>query len=109
MGIPSVSSNLSGFGCFVQEHVNDPKSYGLYIVDRRFKSPDESVHQLTQVTMETDAWNSLPLFFRSLFLFITVFIFWLNAVTFHWNASFSFIGFTNSLWLQYLYIILEYV
>lgn len=65
MGIPSVSSNLSGFGCFVQEHVNDPKSYGLYIVDRRFKSPDESVHQLTQVTMETDAWNSLPLFFRS--------------------------------------------
>lgn len=48
MGIPSISTNLSGFGCFMQEHINDPKSYGLYIVDRRYKSPDESVQQLTQ-------------------------------------------------------------
>lgn len=53
MGIPSISTNLSGFGCFMQEHINDPKSYGLYIVDRRYKSPDESIHQLTQVTMGT--------------------------------------------------------
>uniref|UniRef100_K1QSC1 Glycogen [starch] synthase n=1 Tax=Magallana gigas TaxID=29159 RepID=K1QSC1_MAGGI len=51
MGIPSISTNLSGFGCFMQEHINDPKSYGLYIVDRRYKSPDESIHQLTQCTV----------------------------------------------------------
>ena len=49
MGIPSVSTNLSGFGCFMMEHVADPTSYGIYIVDRRYLSPEESVQQLTQV------------------------------------------------------------
>lgn len=48
MGIPSVTTNLSGFGCFMQEHIVDPASYGIYITDRRFKSPEESVQQLTQ-------------------------------------------------------------
>ncbi|XP_078530196.1 glycogen [starch] synthase, liver isoform X1 [Lissotriton helveticus] len=48
MGIPSVTTNLSGFGCFMQEHVADPASYGIYIVDRRFRAPDESCNQLTQ-------------------------------------------------------------
>ena len=37
MGIPSVTTNLSGLGCFIQEHVSDPMSYGIYIVDRRYK------------------------------------------------------------------------
>lgn len=48
MGIPSITTNLSGFGCFISEHVADPMSYGTYIVDRRFKSPEESVQQLAQ-------------------------------------------------------------
>ncbi|KAM7335673.1 hypothetical protein ACRRTK_006150 [Alexandromys fortis] len=48
MGIPSVTTNLSGFGCFMQEHVADPTAYGIYIVDRRFRSPDDSCNQLTQ-------------------------------------------------------------
>lgn len=48
MGIPSITTNLSGFGCFIGEHVADPMSYGIYIVDRRFKSPEESVQQLAQ-------------------------------------------------------------
>ncbi|XP_015281009.1 PREDICTED: glycogen [starch] synthase, liver-like, partial [Gekko japonicus] len=48
MGIPSVTTNLSGFGCFMQEHVADPAAYGIYIVDRRHRSPDESCNQLTQ-------------------------------------------------------------
>uniref|UniRef100_A0A2I4JH69 Glycogen [starch] synthase n=1 Tax=Stichopus japonicus TaxID=307972 RepID=A0A2I4JH69_STIJA len=46
MGIPSVTTNLSGFGLFMAEHVADPTSYGIYIVDRRFKRADESVQQL---------------------------------------------------------------
>lgn len=49
MGVPSVTTNLSGFGCFIQEHVADPISYGIYIVDRRYKNPEESVQQLAQV------------------------------------------------------------
>jgi len=48
MGIPSVTTNLSGFGCFMAEHIADPVSYGIYIVDRRQKSPDESVNQLAE-------------------------------------------------------------
>uniref|UniRef100_A0A2K6RKK3 Glycogen [starch] synthase n=1 Tax=Rhinopithecus roxellana TaxID=61622 RepID=A0A2K6RKK3_RHIRO len=48
MGIPSVTTNLSGFGCFMQGHVADPTAYGIYIVDRRFRSPDDSCNQLTQ-------------------------------------------------------------
>ncbi|KAG9510702.1 Glycogen [starch] synthase, partial [Fragariocoptes setiger] len=47
-GIPSITTNLSGFGCFIQDNVADPMSYGIYIIDRRFKSPEESVQQLTQ-------------------------------------------------------------
>lgn len=49
MGIPSVSTNLSGFGRFMAEHVTDPTSYGIYLVDRRFKSAEESINELTQV------------------------------------------------------------
>ena len=51
MGIPSVTTNLSGFGCFMQEYVADPTSYGIYVIDRRNLSPEQSVQQLTQVTI----------------------------------------------------------
>ena len=47
-GIPSITTNLSGFGCFIEEQVADPMSYGVYIVDRRFKGIEESVKQMTQ-------------------------------------------------------------
>jgi len=49
MGIPSITSNLSGFGCFMQEHVSDPQSYGIYILDRKFISVEESVRKLAQM------------------------------------------------------------
>jgi glycogen(starch) synthase len=48
MGIPSVTTNLSGFGCFIEENVENPADYGIYIVDRRLKSVEESVNQLTE-------------------------------------------------------------
>ena len=50
MGVPSVSTNLSGFGRFMAEHIADPDSYGIFIVDRRFRSVDESINQLAQVS-----------------------------------------------------------
>ena len=49
LGVPNISTNLSGFGCFMEEHVHEPQSYGIYVVDRRFKSGDESCQQLAQV------------------------------------------------------------
>lgn len=48
MGIPSVSTNLSGFGRFMAEHIADPSSYGIYLLDRRFKNVEESIVQLTE-------------------------------------------------------------
>jgi len=52
MGIPSVSTNLSGFGCFMNDHVSDPSSYGIFVVDRKSKSPEESTNELAQVKKE---------------------------------------------------------
>ncbi|XP_018318570.1 glycogen [starch] synthase [Agrilus planipennis] len=46
MGIPSITTNLSGFGCFMEEHIADPQSYGIYIVDRRHIGLEDSVRQL---------------------------------------------------------------
>ncbi|CAI4222014.1 unnamed protein product [Auanema sp. JU1783] len=49
MGIPSVSTNLSGFGCFMEEHVKNCEEYGIYVVNRRFQGVEDSVQQLTQI------------------------------------------------------------
>lgn len=38
----------SGFGCFMQEQIADPMSYGIYIVDRRYISLESSVQQLAK-------------------------------------------------------------
>ncbi|AQZ15362.1 GSY1 (YFR015C) and GSY2 (YLR258W) [Zygosaccharomyces parabailii] len=48
MGVPSITTNLSGFGAYMEDliEVDQAKDYGIYIVDRRFKAPDESVEQL---------------------------------------------------------------
>jgi glycogen(starch) synthase len=51
MGVPSITTNLSGFGCYMEDNIENPADYGIYIVDRRMKSPDESVHQLTEFMM----------------------------------------------------------
>ena len=49
MGIPSVTTNLSGFGTFMQRHIADPHSYGIYVIDRRDKGVEDSVQQLAHV------------------------------------------------------------
>ncbi|CAR30917.1 ZYRO0E05566p [Zygosaccharomyces rouxii] len=48
MGVPSITTNLSGFGAYMEDliEVDQAKDYGIYIVDRRFKAPEESVEQL---------------------------------------------------------------
>ena len=54
MGVPSVTTNLSGFGAYMEDLIetNQAKDYGIYIVDRRFKSPEESVEQLVDYMEE---------------------------------------------------------
>jgi len=48
MGVPSVTTNLSGFGCYMEDNIENPSDYGIYIVDRRLKNAEESIIQLTQ-------------------------------------------------------------
>lgn len=45
-------SDFLGFGCFMSEHIADPMSYGIYIIDRRYISLEESVRQLAQNLFE---------------------------------------------------------
>ncbi|MBW0489181.1 hypothetical protein O181_028896 [Austropuccinia psidii MF-1] len=52
MGVPSITTNLSGFGCFMDELIEDPQEYGIYIVDRRMKSVEDSVNQLCDQMLE---------------------------------------------------------
>ncbi|GAA5971632.1 hypothetical protein JCM8115_005889 [Rhodotorula mucilaginosa] len=47
MGVPSITTNLSGFGGFMEDLLEDSQDYGIYIVDRRMKSVEDSVNQLT--------------------------------------------------------------
>jgi len=48
MGIPSITTNLSGFGSFMQDLIESPHEEGCYIVDRRMQSLEDSVNQLTE-------------------------------------------------------------
>lgn len=47
MGVPSITTNLSGFGCYMEDLIENSADYGIYIVDRRSKGVDDSVNQLT--------------------------------------------------------------
>lgn len=48
MGVPSITTNLSGFGCYMDEIIQNSEDYGIYIVDRRTKSVEESIQQLCE-------------------------------------------------------------
>lgn len=52
MGVPSITTNLSGFGCYMDETIENPADYGIYIVDRRMKSVEESLQQLANYMLE---------------------------------------------------------
>lgn len=45
-GIPTVTSDLSGFGDFMQQIMEDYESVGVYVVNRKSKSFDEAADQL---------------------------------------------------------------
>ncbi|EUC36894.1 glycosyltransferase family 3 protein [Bipolaris victoriae FI3] len=52
MGVPSITTNLSGFGCYMEELIENAQDYGIYIVDRRMKGVDDSVNQLVDYMFE---------------------------------------------------------
>ena len=48
LGIPSICSDLSGFGSFIREHVPDHESCGLFVIRRRGAGDASAIEQLTQ-------------------------------------------------------------
>lgn len=48
MGVPSITTNLSGFGCFMDENIENCEDYGIYIVDRRLQSAEDALQQLSE-------------------------------------------------------------
>jgi glycogen synthase len=48
-GIPSVTSDLSGFGDYVRQHVRDHEKHGLFVIDRGKKTLDWSANELAEV------------------------------------------------------------
>jgi glycogen(starch) synthase len=49
MGVPSITSNLTGFANFMSKRVTNPDEHGVYIVDRRFKSFNEAKSQMASI------------------------------------------------------------
>jgi glycogen synthase len=49
LGIPSVTSDLSGFGAYVMKHMPDHKERGIMVVNRRYASFDDSANQLADI------------------------------------------------------------
>lgn len=47
-GIPTVTSDLAGFGNYVEHHIDEPQENGIYVVNRFNKSQEEIVNQLTE-------------------------------------------------------------
>ncbi|KAJ7599806.1 Cullin repeat-like-containing domain protein, partial [Mycena floridula] len=52
MGIPSITTDLSGYGCFMSDLIENPAAEGTYIVDRRSASVKDSIYQPTDYMFE---------------------------------------------------------
>ena len=48
MGVPAVTTDLSGFGAYVQRHIPDAAENGVLVLNRRTQSFDRSADDLTQ-------------------------------------------------------------
>jgi glycogen(starch) synthase len=49
LGIPNICTDLSGFGAFIQEHVPDHDTRGLFVIKRRHRSDDDAIEQLAHI------------------------------------------------------------
>ena len=50
-GIPAVTSDVSGFGSYVLDNIEDPEKAGIHVLRRRFNGFDESSEQLAEYLM----------------------------------------------------------
>ncbi len=48
LGLPSVTTDLSGFGAYVQSHVPEHDHMGIRVLNRRYRSFDDTVNELVE-------------------------------------------------------------
>lgn len=51
-GIPAITSDLAGFGDYVIKNIEDYNDKGIFVVNRRYKSFDESAEQLANIMFD---------------------------------------------------------
>jgi len=49
LGVPAITSNLSGFGTYLERNEPDHDRKGLFVVNRRYASFDDAANQLTDI------------------------------------------------------------
>jgi len=47
MGVPAVTTDLSGFGAYVQRNVANHQEQGIYVLNRRTRSFEDAANELT--------------------------------------------------------------
>ena len=52
LGLPAVTSDLSGFGAYASRHLENHNDRGVMVLDRRYRSFDDAVFQLTEYLMK---------------------------------------------------------
>jgi glycogen(starch) synthase len=48
LGVPNVTTDLSGFGAYVQRHIADHNEQGIYVLNRRTRGFDATVNELVE-------------------------------------------------------------
>jgi glycogen(starch) synthase len=52
LGVPAVTTDLSGFGAYVERHIEDYRDQGIIVLNRRNRSFEESTNDLVNYLME---------------------------------------------------------
>jgi glycogen(starch) synthase len=52
MGVPAVTTDLSGFGAYVQQNVANHQEQGIYVLNRRTRSFEDAANELTDRLVE---------------------------------------------------------
>jgi glycogen synthase len=87
LGVPAVTSDLAGFGCYVTDKIPDHDKKGMYVLGRRYKSFDESAEELTSIMQQAltmDRRERIDL--RNRVESLSVQFDWKELVRYYWEA-----------------------
>ncbi|MDD5306416.1 MAG: glycosyltransferase [Deltaproteobacteria bacterium] len=87
LGVPAVTSDLAGFGCYVMDKIPDHDKKGMYVLGRRYKTFDESAEELTsimQTALTMDRRERIDL--RNRVEALSVQFDWKELIRYYWEA-----------------------